>query len=119
MRRILLSCATLAVLMLPAAASAGARGHAGFLVVQRASGDGAVHGRPVVTLVVQGFVLGRVPQGAEARVDIYHLPSVTRRARLRRPASTSDTTPSGGAANRESSTGAAASASGRSTAHIA
>lgn len=78
MRRILLSCATVAVLILPVAASAGTRGHAaGFLVVQRANGDGGVHGNPVVTLVVQGFVLGRVPQGAEARVDIYHLPSAT------------------------------------------
>jgi hypothetical protein len=78
MRRILLSCAALAVLTLPAAASAGARGQApGFLVVQKANGDGGVQGRPVVTLVVQGFVLGRVPQGAEARIDIYHLPSAT------------------------------------------
>jgi hypothetical protein len=79
MRRILLSCAAVAVLMLPAAASAGARGAstAGYLVVQKASGDGGVHGRPVVTLVVQGFVLGRVPQGAEARVDVYQLPSAT------------------------------------------
>jgi hypothetical protein len=78
MRRILLSCATLAVLMLPAAASAGARGQAaGFVVVQKANGDGGVHGRPVVTLVVQGFVLGRVSQHAEARIDIYHLPSAT------------------------------------------
>jgi hypothetical protein len=77
MRRILLSCATLGVLMLPAAASAGPGGHAnGYLVVQRANGDGGVHGRPVVTLViVQGFVLGRVSQ--QARVDIYHLPSVS------------------------------------------
>lgn len=77
MRRILLSCAALAVLVLPAAASAGAGGPAnGYLVVQRANGDGGVHGRPVVTLViVQGFVLGRVSQ--QARVDIYHLPSAS------------------------------------------
>lgn len=77
MRRTLLSCAALAVLMLPAAASAGAGGPAnGYLVVQRANGDGGVHGRPVVTLViVQGFVLGRVSQ--QARVDIYHLPSAS------------------------------------------
>jgi hypothetical protein len=79
MRRILLSCATVAVLVLPAAASAGASAKpaAGFLVVQKATGDGGVHGLPVVTLVVQGFVLGRVPQGAEARIAIYHLPSAT------------------------------------------
>jgi hypothetical protein len=77
MRRILLSCASVLVLMLPAAASAGARGHAasGFLVVRKAAGDGGVNGHPVVTLVVEGFVLGRVSQQAEARVDIYHLPS--------------------------------------------
>ena len=77
MRRILFSCAALAMLMLPAAAPAGARGPAnGYLVVQRANGDGGVHGRPVVTLViVQGFVLGRVSQ--QARVDIYHLPSAS------------------------------------------
>jgi hypothetical protein len=75
MRRILLSCASAAVLMLPAAASAGARGHAstGFLVVRKAAADGGVHGHPVVTVVVEGFVLGRVSQ--EALVDVYHLPS--------------------------------------------
>jgi hypothetical protein len=79
MRRILLSCAAVAVLLLPAAASAGTRdaSKAGYLVVQKASGDGGVHGRAVVILVVQGFVLGRVPQGAEARVDVYQLPSAT------------------------------------------
>jgi hypothetical protein len=79
MRRILLSCATVAVLMLPAATAAGARTKPapGFLVVQKATGDGGVHGSPVVTLVIQGFVLGRVPQGAEARIAIYHLPSAT------------------------------------------
>ncbi|TML77437.1 MAG: hypothetical protein E6G12_04140 [Actinobacteria bacterium] len=77
MRRILLSCASAAVLMLPAAASASARGHAspGFLVVRKAAGDGGIYGHPVVTLVVQGFVLGRVTQ--EARFDVYQLPSRT------------------------------------------
>ncbi|HEU5477398.1 MAG TPA: hypothetical protein VFU64_06160 [Gaiellaceae bacterium] len=76
MRRILLSCAGLAVLMLPAAASAGARTDAGpgLLVVRRAAGDGGIHGRPVATVVlVKGFVLGRVTQ--EARVDVYQLPT--------------------------------------------
>lgn len=75
MRRILLICASGAVLMLPAAASAGARGHAapGFVVVRKAAGDGGVNGHPVVTVVVKGFVLGRVAQ--EARVDVYQLPS--------------------------------------------
>jgi hypothetical protein len=77
MRRILLSCAAVAVLVLPAAASGGARRAPGFLVVQKANGDGGVQGRPVVVLVVQGFVLGRVPQGGEAWIDIYHLPSAT------------------------------------------
>ena len=74
MRRILLSCATLAGLVLAAAASAGARTHAdsrGFLVVQRAVGT---HGQPVVTLVIEGFFLGRISPKAEAQVAIYHLP---------------------------------------------
>jgi hypothetical protein len=78
MRRILLSCATLAVLVLPTAASAGARASStpGFLVVRNAAGDGGVNGEPVITLaIVGGFVLGRVTQ--EARVDIYQLPSAT------------------------------------------
>jgi len=75
MRRILLSCAILGVALLPAAASASVPGHAkvGFLVVRRAAGDGGVHGKPVVTVVVHGFVLGRVSQ--EGIVDVYHLPS--------------------------------------------
>jgi hypothetical protein len=73
MPRILLSLASAAVLTLPAAATAGAaRAHPGFLVVRNAAGDGGVSGRPVVTVVVQGFVLGRASQ--EARVDVYHLP---------------------------------------------
>jgi hypothetical protein len=74
MRRILLSCAPVAVLVLAAAASAGARGDAssqGFLVLQKAVGT---HGQPVVTLVVEGFFLGRISPRAEAQVDIYHLP---------------------------------------------
>lgn len=76
MRRILLSCAGLAVLALLAAASAGAEAQAkpGFVVVRKAAGDGGIHGRPVVTVVVvNGFVLGRVTQ--EARVDVYQLPT--------------------------------------------
>ncbi len=76
MRRILFICLSAAVLLLPAAtASAGARGHgaAGFVVVRKAAGDGGVHGHPVVTVVVKGFVLGRVTQ--EARLDVYQLPS--------------------------------------------
>lgn len=76
MRRILLSCAILAATMLPAAASAGATAQTkpGFLVVRKAAGDGGIHGRPVVTVVVvNGFVLGRVTQ--EARVDVYQLPT--------------------------------------------
>jgi hypothetical protein len=76
MRRILLSCASLAVLMVPAAASAGGLGQArskpGYLVVRKAVGDGA---RPIVTLIVRGFVLGRVSGNHEAQIDIYHLPS--------------------------------------------
>jgi len=75
MRRILLSCTCLAVLLLPAAASARATGQGkpGFLVVRKAVGDGGVNGPPVARLVVQGFVLGRISQ--ESRVDIYQLPT--------------------------------------------
>jgi len=76
MRRILVSCAVLAVLALPAAATARAPGAArpGYLVVSKAVGDGGVHGAPVVTLIVKGFVLGRVSR--EAEVQIVQLPSV-------------------------------------------
>lgn len=77
MRRILVSCAVLAVLMLvPAAATAETTAAAkpGYVVVKRAVGDGGVNGAPVVTLIVKGFVLGRVSQ--EARVGIIQLPSV-------------------------------------------
>ena len=79
MRRILLSCALLAVLILPAAAAARASAPTkpGYLVVRKATGNGVVNGRPVVTLVVRGFVLGRVSQ--EGQVDIIQLPSVTGR----------------------------------------
>ena len=75
MRRILLSCALLGVLTLPAAAVArsSAPSKPGYLVVRNAAGDGGVNGRPVVTLVVRGFVLGRVSK--EARVAVYYLPS--------------------------------------------
>jgi hypothetical protein len=74
MRRILLSLAGVALLALPAATSAGAAGgKPGFLVVRKAQGDGGLYGPPVVTVVVQGFVLGRASQ--EARVEIYQLPS--------------------------------------------
>jgi hypothetical protein len=74
MRRILLSLVGMALLALPAATSAGAAGgKTGFLVVRKAQGDGRLYGAPVVTLIVQGFVLGRASQ--EARVDVYHLPS--------------------------------------------
>jgi hypothetical protein len=75
MTRILVSCAILGALLLPAAALARVHGHAkpGFLVVRGASGDGGVNGHAVVTLVVHGFVLGSVSQ--EARVDIYQAPS--------------------------------------------
>jgi hypothetical protein len=76
MRRILLIPALLAVLAIPAttAASAAAPGKHGFLVVRDAAGDGGVRGRPVVTVIITGFVLGRVSQ--EGKVDIIQLPSV-------------------------------------------
>jgi hypothetical protein len=77
MRRILLSCTLLALVALPAAASAAAsaKGKPGYLVVRKAAGDGGVNGDPVATLIIQGFVLGRVSQ--EARVDIVQIPSPT------------------------------------------
>jgi hypothetical protein len=78
MRRILLSCATIAALVLPAASSAGARGEAatGLLVVRHAEGDRSIFGHPAVTVaVVKGFVLGRISERAEARVDIFQLPT--------------------------------------------
>jgi hypothetical protein len=79
MRRILLSCALLAVLFLPAAAAAGASASSkpGYVVVRGAAGDGGINGRPVVTVVVRGFVLGRV--SVEGQVDIIQLGSVTGR----------------------------------------
>jgi hypothetical protein len=75
MPRILLSCVVAAVLALPAASAAGARRHSapGFLVVRGGAGDGGVTGRPVVTVAVSGFVIGRISQ--EGRVAIYHLGS--------------------------------------------
>ena len=74
MRRILLSCAILAVLALLVAASAGAHepGKTGFLVVKQGAGDG---GRPIVTLAVHGFVLGSVGPQDEAQVTIIPLNS--------------------------------------------
>jgi hypothetical protein len=77
MKRILLSCAVLAVLALPAAAAARVHAQArpGFLVVRKAHADGGVNGHAIVTLVVHGFVLGSVRPQDEARVDIYQLPS--------------------------------------------
>jgi hypothetical protein len=73
MRRILLLLVGVALLVLPSGAAAGAERHSdsGFLVVKRAAGDGGIYGHPVVTVVVQGFVVGRITQ--EARVDVYHL----------------------------------------------
>lgn len=80
MRRIPLLCAFAVVLLLPAAAARGAGAHAtsGYLVVRNAANDGGVTGRPVVTVVVAGFVLGRVSQ--EGRVDVYHLASSAKAA---------------------------------------
>ena len=75
MKRILLSCALLTLLALPAAASAREQAQAkpGYLVVRKAAGDGGVNGPAIVTLVVHGFVLGRVSPQDEARVEIYRL----------------------------------------------
>ena len=73
MRRILLMLASVAVLALPAAAAARAHGAAkpGFVVVRNAATDGGVTGPAVVTVAVDGFVLGKVSQ--EGSVAIYHL----------------------------------------------
>jgi hypothetical protein len=75
MRRILLSLVSIALVTLPAAASAATARQVphGFLVVRNAADDGGVGGHAVVTVVVQGFVLGRATQ--EAKVDVYQLPS--------------------------------------------
>lgn len=75
MKRILLSCAVLALLTLPAAASAREQAQAkpGYLVVRHAAGDGGVASHAIVTLVVHGFVLGRVSPQREARIEIYQL----------------------------------------------
>lgn len=76
MARILLLLAGVAILALPAAAAAGpqARDSApGFLVVRNASTDGGVTGKPVATVVVQGFVLGHVAQ--EGAVQLFRLAS--------------------------------------------
>ncbi len=77
MRRFLLSCAILAVLAVAAAAAARASAppRPGYLVIRKAFSDGGVNGSPVVTVVVRGFVLGRISQ--EAEVEIYHLPSAS------------------------------------------
>ena len=79
MRRILVSCAVVGVLALPAAAIArsSAAAKPGYVVVRKAVGNGGVNGPPVVTLVVQGFVLGRVAQ--EGQVEIVQLPTVSGR----------------------------------------
>jgi hypothetical protein len=77
MRRILLSCAILGVLTLPAAtasADANATGKPGFLVVRNAANNGGVNGKPAVRVVMQqGFVLGSVGKKDEARIDVYQL----------------------------------------------
>ena len=75
MRRTLLLLAAAAVLTLPAAAGAVAPSNPapGFLVVRNASADGGVNGSPVATVVVRGFVLGRIAQ--EGAVEIYNVAS--------------------------------------------
>jgi hypothetical protein len=75
MRRIFLSLTGAALLALSIATATGVAGAGkpGFLVVRQAQGDGGLYGPAVVTVVVQGFVLGRASH--EARVDVYHLPS--------------------------------------------
>jgi hypothetical protein len=79
MRRILVSCAVVGVLALPAAAIAhsSAAAKPGYVVVRKAVGNGGVNGSPVVNLSVQGFVLGRVTR--EGQVKIFQLPLVSGR----------------------------------------
>ena len=71
MRRILLLLTGAALLALPAAAAARSQRHRapGFLVVRNATADGGVTGTPVATVVVRGFVLGKIAQ--EGSVEIY------------------------------------------------
>lgn len=73
MRRILLLLVAASILALPAAAAARQdQQHAtGFLVVRNAQTDAGVAGSPVATVVVEGFVIGRV-QG-EGKVKVYRL----------------------------------------------
>ncbi len=75
MRRLILTCALLAGLSLPAVAAARAHTEAkpGYAVVRNAAGDGGVNGHAIVTVVVHGFVLGSVSSQGQARVDIYQL----------------------------------------------
>lgn len=74
MRRILLICVGAAVLALPAAAApSGRRAGIGWLVVRDAANDGGVEGHPLATVVVRGFVLGRVAD--QGSVAIYQLGS--------------------------------------------
>jgi hypothetical protein len=79
MPRILLLLVGVGFLALPAAAAARAERHPaprhGFLVVRNASTDGGVAGDPVVTVVVRGFVIGRVAQ--EGAAELYYYPSGT------------------------------------------
>jgi len=76
MRRSLLLLAGAAVMALPAAAAARPQSHRpapGFIVVRDASTDGGVRGSAVATVVVRGFVLGRIAE--EGAVQLYHLAS--------------------------------------------
>jgi hypothetical protein len=74
MRRLVVSCAAVLVLVVPATATA-LRSDPGdtTLVVRNAdNGDGSgADARPVVTLVVSGFVIGRIAN--LGRIDIYDL----------------------------------------------
>jgi hypothetical protein len=90
-RRLVFICASLLGLAVPATATAlGSAPGDGSLVVQNAdNGDGAGQGaRPVVTLVISGFVIGHV--SGQGRIAIYDTdttdqatPEVTGATRLR------------------------------------
>ena len=74
MRRILLLLAGAVLLALSAATAARSQGQGhpapGFLVVRNASTEGGTTGRAVATIVVRGFVIGKIAQ--EGAVKIYH-----------------------------------------------
>ena len=79
MRRILVSCAVVGVLALPAAAIArsSAAAKPGYVVVRKAVGNGGVNGSPVVTSSCRASCSAACRR--RAQVQIVQLPSVSGR----------------------------------------